>query len=421
MRRAPSRRSVIASAVGGVVLAGAAVLGSLFLAVFAAVLVVGYVTGHEARRAGRRFRAGEVATRALGFASLNLGGALLRRIFRPAYLFVVYAETDADKRLYFPRWLERMLRPLFPSGLIRFGRFWGLMVAGKVTADALEDSPERLVELMERTRRDFPGVEVIALGGRLPSIAASKGIAVEAPFLHGDRGTLCAMMGAARQQAEVLGRPPAEVTIAVAGGGGFIGRQLVDELAREFHQVIALDPRFAGRRGWQDNVLFTDRPQDVAHVPALLVLTARGDEVAGLVPFLGEGVVIADDTHPEIPEPVRRRLAETGATVLKASVGDERCRILPRIPLFRHDDIPGCMLEALVVTQRGREVLESQSAFDAAAREIGFTTRLAPHMSNGGHRGRSPQAQATSRRKGVGGVERPHAEFPSGAGPAGGP
>lgn len=381
-QRGPSRTTLVAALLGGVGILGAVLLGSPLLVVLIAVLVLAVATTAEAKRAGRRWRRGEFLVRGASFACLNLGGALVRRVIRPDYVFVLYAETDRDKRLYFPRWVERLLRPVFPSGLIHFGRYWGMMVAGKATAETFESSPDRLRALLDNTRERFPHVQVIALAGRLPSIAAAQGVSLDGPFLDGDRGTLCAMMGAAHEQAELLGKTPSEVSIAVPGGDGFIGRQLVVELAREFREVIALDPRLEEDRGWRNNVLFTHRPEDVARAQAVLVLTARGEETADVVPYLAPGTVVADDTHPEIPESLRERMVAAGVTVLKASVGDRRCRIRPRIPIFRSDDIPGCLLEALVVVHRGKEVLASQAAFNAAAREIGFRARLAPHISS---------------------------------------
>ncbi len=167
-------------------------------------------------------------------------------------------------------------------------------------------------------------------------------------------------MGAAREQARLLGKPPADVTIAIPGGAGLIGRQLVEELAKEFAAVVALDPRYADERRWEGNILYTDLAQDVGRADAVLVLTARGDQASSIVPFLTPGAVVADDTYPEVPLSLREEMEAAGATVLKAAVTDRRFRTLPRIPIFRDDEIPGCLLEAMVVADQGAEVLASQ-------------------------------------------------------------
>jgi hypothetical protein len=316
------------------------------------------------------------------FATMNAGHGFIRRLLRPQYLWVAYPGTERDKRHYFPKWVERLVRPLYSTGLMRFGRYWGLMVAGKATAESLDDSPERLRALLDEARGAYPGVQVIALAGRLPSLAMKAGIPLETPFTQGDKGTLCTMVMTAREQASLLGKSPGETAIAVVGGAGFVGRRLTDELGQEFRSVICLDPRLTERRE-TENILYTSEPEDIASAEAVLVLTSRGEQAESIIPFLAPGTVVADDTHPEIPGSVRREMESTGALVFKATMGDTRFRIMPRVPFFRADDIPGCVLEALVVLRHGREVLASQAAFNHAARTLGFKARLARHILNG--------------------------------------
>ena len=334
-------------------------------------------TPRRAPRTGRRMPAIGQGT---AFASLNLAWGGLRRVLKPDYIFVVYPGTERDKRVYFPEWAERLLRPLFPAGFMRFGEYWGLVVGGLATAESIEASPDRLRTLLEEAREEFPGVQVIALAGRLPSIAARNGVTLEAPFTVGDRGTLCTMLGAADEQARLLGKPPHDVTIAVPGGAGFIGTQLVQHLSPRFGRVIALDPRYRSEHHWEGNVLYTDRPGDIAEAEAVLVMTGRGEDAAGLVPFVAAGAVVADDTHPQIPSRVRTALTEAGATVLRASVSNTAFRMTPPLPLIRPGHTPGCLLEALVVVHGGPEVLASQEAFDGAAAGLGFHASLSPHV-----------------------------------------
>lgn len=336
----------------------------------------------EAARKPQRRGLWSLAGTGAAFATLNVGSGFIRRFLRPQYLWVAYAGSEREKRLYCPERVERLLKPLFPAGLMRFGRFWGLMVAGKASAESLDGSPERLRELLDAARGAYPDVQVIALAGRLPSLALKAGIPLEAPFTQGDKGTLCAMMMTAREQARLLEKAPAEVGVAVVGAAGFIGRGLVEELRQEFGRVICLDPRYPARRE-EANVLYTQEPEDIAAAQAVLVLTSRGDQAASVTPFLTPRTVVADDTHPEIPRSVRHAMEDAGALVLKATMGDARFRIMPRVPMFRSHDIPGCVLEALVILEHGRDVLASQAAFNDAAGALGFGVRLAPHVSRG--------------------------------------
>jgi hypothetical protein len=336
--------------------------------------------GPVPRRSAGRGRRMPAIGQGTAFASLNLAWGGLRRVLKPDYVFVVYPGSEREKRVYFPEWAERLLRPLFPAGLMRFGDYWGLVVGGLATAESIEADPDRLHSLLEEAREEFPDVQVIALAGRLPSIAARNGVTLEAPFTVGDRGTLCTMLGAAEEQARLLGKPAVEVTIAVPGGAGFIGRQLAEHLSPRFSRVIALDPRYRSERRWEGNVLYTDRPGDIAEAEAVLVMTGRGDDAAGLVPFVSAGAVVADDTHPQMPARVRTALAEAGATVLRASVSNTAFRMTPPLPLMRPGHTPGCLLEALVVVHGGPDVLSSQDAFDGAAADLGFRASLSPHV-----------------------------------------
>jgi hypothetical protein len=329
----------------------------------------------------RARRLWSVAGVGAAFATLNVAGGFIRHLLRPQYLWLAYPGSEREKRLYFPERIERLVRPLYSTGLMRFGRYWGLMVAGKATAESLDGSPEQLRELLDSARDAYPGVQVIALAGRLPSLALKAGIALEPPFTPGDKGTLCTMVMTAREQARLLGRAPAELTVAVVGAAGFIGRGLADELSEEFERVICLDPRYIDERREQTNVLYTGEPGDIAAAQAVVVLTSRGDQAASVTPFLAPGTLVADDTHPEMPHGVRLGMQDAGAVVLKATMGDARFRIMPRVPLFRSGDIPGCVLEALVILEHGREVLASQATFNDSASALGFGVRLAPHLS----------------------------------------
>lgn len=313
-------------------------------------------------------------------ASINAAWPALRRLLRPDYVWVTYPGTDQHKRAYMPPWVERLLRPVFPTGFMRFGRYWGMIVSSLASADVLESSPVDLRALFDEVEGQFPGVPV-ALAGRLPSLAASTGVGLPSPFTHGDRGTLCAMTGAAREASSLLGREPTKVNIAVVGSKGFIGSRLVSSLSNEFGTVIALDSRYDEACQGAHGVFFTNSPEDLGEADVIFVLTPRGTDMESLVPHIAPGAIVADDTHPEMPEYLRARIEERGATVLKATLADERFRCVPPIPDFRADDIPGCILEVLVILQRGTEVLESQEAFNRAAQELGFRARLAPHRN----------------------------------------
>lgn len=360
----------------------------LGLAAVLAVLSVAQVAPRVRRLDWRGFWSWwSLQTRPLGkgvaMASASAAWPPVRRLLKPGYVFVVYPGTEAHKRHYFPPWVERTLRSVFPIGVIRFGDHWGLIVSGLASDQTLENAPERLEAFLSDVHRQFGDVGAIALGGRLPSLAVKSGVDLGPPFTYGHRGTVCAMLGAVGQLADRLGKPTGDVTVALIGGAGFIGSRLIESLTTRYERIIAIDPRYAEASSESGNVSYTARAEDVAEAEAVMVLTPRGSDTDSTAPYLSPGTVVADDTHPEMPARIREAMERRGATVLKATVADERMRFLPPLPGFRSDDIPGCLLEALVVVQRGAETLASQAAFNRAADELGFRARLTRHLRRG--------------------------------------
>ena len=387
-RRRRSPTLLVALAFALLLGAGLALAVSLLLgvAVFATVLLAGLVAPAVRGVDWAEFRLWwRVQTRPMGkgiaMASLNAVWPPLRRVLRPDFVWVMYAGVEAHKRAYFPPWVDRLMRPVFPAGMMRFDGHWGVIVSSLATAETLERSPEAMERLLAELRKQFSNDPPIALAGRLPSIAVSSGLELSPPFTKGDLGTVCSMAASAREAAKLVGKEPSETTLGVIGGKGFIGSKLVANAASEFGRTVALDTRYEGRSQGEDGVLYTNRPDDVHDAEAIIVLTPKGADMSTVASHLAPGTVVADDTHPEMPPEVRSQIEHRGATVLKATLGDKRFRFVPPIPDFRSDDIPGCILEALVIIQRGKEALESQELFNRTAEELGFRARLAPHLN----------------------------------------
>ncbi len=325
-----------------------------------------------------------IAARVLFFIGIYFFWPFLKKFFSPAFLFAVYG-TDSDKRSYWPAWVEKRLRSEFPIGILRFKGRWGLIGATSTTREEMRCDPQAVRALLRSVEAEFPGVGVVALAGQLPSFVHRAGGKFDTPFVSGAFGTRYAMVSAAHEGARKLGRLPGDCTIAVVGAAGFTGRGVVADLAPEFGRVIALDPRYATGlvpTGGCSNVCYTSFPAPIATADLVLVLTGTGDESITVVPHLRADTLVIDDTHPPIHAPIRRQMEERGATVVKAVMRDGRLRMFPRLPNFRGGDIPGCLLEALVVLCRGREVLESPQRFFEAAGELGFRAELLPHLKD---------------------------------------
>lgn len=181
------------------------------------------------------------------------------------------------------------------------------------------------------------------------------GVRIEAPLVDGLCGTVFAMTTAIQALVDTL--PPerkARPTVAILGGGGYIGARLVTVLASKqasaagtdkqqklndavqgpvlldqsphssdddlsddttashdqdiatatvtlrdrgaerlqaYKQVIALDLRYEGNRHEEAGVLYTADPRDLSAADVVLVITRNGDNVADYVDYARPGQV----------------------------------------------------------------------------------------------------------------------------------
>lgn len=323
----------------------------------------------------------------------------IRRFKGPLFAFMVYG-TVRDKRAFFPGWVERFLPPTFPIGLVKFGKKTGLLLATYHDASAMSDRPVLVPPLLDDLAQRFPTLRSVALAGQLPSWTHKAGGEISAPFVQGTRGTRYAMLKCALALSEKTGRSASDLTIAVIGGAGYTGRFVVADLANHFKQVIAYDPRY--NEGPTDSVhnfpasiLCTANRQDLASADVVVVFTPKGDDAADVIPFLSDGAVLGDDTHPCMTAAIRGKLLARGVEYWKLTTSSATCplRIIPRMPNFKPSDAPGCLIEALVRLHRPeisreswdhpcKEDAELQELFNLAAEALGFEPRLSTHIGD---------------------------------------
>ena len=161
----------------------------------------------------------------------------------------------------------------------------------------------------------------------------------------------------------------------VVFGAGLIGGALIERLQADGHNVAGIDktPRHAGIHPLSEaGVVLGD-------ADVVVLLTARGSDFAPYVSRLKDGAVILDDTHPAFP---RARLAASGGessvTYYKATATRPGLRIVPALPGYGADWLPGCALEGIVLAEARIDGLPaSQEEFDVAAERLGFRGLLA--------------------------------------------
>lgn len=304
---------------------------------------------------------------------------LLLAAVRPRFLFAVYG-TERDIRTYYTPLMSRLMPSILIGGLIRHEGARGLLVASHHLESELSQDSARVVEYLDRLRQDFPRVQKVALVGRLPNFALKAGIPIESPFVDGSMGTRYMIWDVAQQMSQ---RPEYqnESTIIVLGGAGRIGNLVCEDLLRVFTRVIAFDPRYLDDeeiRREKGTILRTCNRAALSRSRLLIALTHHGDVIRELRDFMEPGSLIADDTHPCISTGVREYLADRGIRTQKIVLSHEAFRMWPRMPAWNSRDIPGCLVESLVLLEHETEVAEEFGHFMSTAREMGFRGRLIP-------------------------------------------
>lgn len=300
---------------------------------------------------------------------------------KPDFIFLVYGQ-ERHKRACWSKRKERKIGLFGQIGFIRYRRdkknSYGLILASTIRMEEFNVAPQLAVNVTDEVKRRFPEAQAVALAGQLPGwLVRSSGAPLQQPLVSGMRGT-CFVVRQAVREISLQFSSPKHLRVAVAGGAGHTGVEAVRALAQEYGEVIAFDSRFKEDE-YIGNVLHTSNPYHLCEAKVVVVLTAKGDDAQTIVAHLNPGTVVADDTHPMMNKPIRKLFLDRGMSLFKITVGDGSVRMFPRLPDFKPGDVPGCLLEALVVKLRGPQVLESQEAFNRAAEELGFKSRLEKH------------------------------------------
>ncbi|MFE8069906.1 PilZ domain-containing protein [Marinobacteraceae bacterium S3BR75-40.1] len=325
------------------------------------------------------------ARRALWMHSRRFGvlaaNTFLRRaivgVVRPHFVFAVYG-TEKEADTYFTPGMARRMPPNLVLGFIRNQHMRGLLVASQTFEEELQQDSGKVQAYIDQLRADFPEVQRIALVGRLPNFVKKAGIEISAPLVEGSLGTRYMIWDVARQM-KALPRYAQHKSIVVLGGAGRIGNAVCEDLTGEFETVIAFDPRYEEEEQLQVNEGTIIRTSNVARLqPEQLYigLTHHGDVILDLSPHMPAGSLIADDTHPCISLEAREQLQEQEIAVEKVVLSHEEFLMWPRMPAWNNRDIPGCLVEALVLLQHPK--LEGQDflSFCHEAKKMGFVGRL---------------------------------------------
>lgn len=316
--------------------------------------------------------------RMFAFLLVNLLAPLLKKALKPKVVFAVYG-TKGDQRAYFPDWFRALSPSSVLVGLFKSKLGWGMMVTTPIPENELAEDSEAVRNYIYGIQNTYKATDTFSLVGRLPGFALRAGLKLEQPLVNGCLGTRFAMVESAKQLADKFGRPTNQLTIAILGGAGRIGEPLIQDLSKLFLKVIAIDPRYEQEVGtieYGAQVLKSQRPERLSEADLVLVLTARGNDIEDMVEWFKPGAYVADDTHPCIKRPIRNRLAIQGVHLFKTVVGATEFAMYPRMPNFHSGNIPGCLLEGLVISEHGWQVANDPEVFFETASASGYYAQL---------------------------------------------
>jgi len=302
---------------------------------------------------------------------------LLLKWVRPSFLFAVYGSAR-DVQTYYTPTMEKLLPDTIIGGVIQNRGRRGLLVASKYLESELAQDSEKVQEYIGHLRRDYPEVRCIALVGRLPNFTMKAGIPIEPPLVDGSMGTRYMIWEAVRKMKEMTPYQH-EQGITVLGGAGRIGNLVCEDLLDLFPKVYGFDPRYQEEqrldRG-QGTIIRTANRERLADHRLFVALTHHGDVIRDLVDAMPPGALIADDTHPCISLEVRELLETHRIQTLKIVLTHHLFSMWPRMPAWNNRDIPGCLVEALVLLEQDETNLSHFPSFRQTARRLGFQGRL---------------------------------------------
>lgn len=313
------------------------------------------------------------------FQPLILLAIKKKKIFN--FLFLVYPASLREVAFFEPAWMR-----IFTPPITIIGTIWskdadkrGLVATVPFMPQDLSNKNnggKKIKKILAGLKKfsQKTNISILALAGRLPSLIIGKRFSVDYPLVNGDKGTVFSILEAVMQAVSVENIQLAKTKIAVLGIG-FIGRRIILELAQMgFGEVIGID---TDPRKTQNQIQGVKLANDYGFLPQcrmVIVLSAKGDDIRAATDSLMNGVAIIDDTYPPISDSLSKLLIkQKQAKIYRTMIGLDGVNFMPPLPGFGSGWLPGCVIEAIVLSVGKKSVLPaSQDAFNQKARLIGF-------------------------------------------------
>lgn len=270
------------------------------------------------------------------------------------YIFLVYPGTLDQVSGYMPQWYRKIIPIISFIGIISRGKQGkrGLVITIPWTITEMEDGNrlEVIVRRVNKLAKSIIGARSVALAGRMPGVIKQNGYfsLLSPPIVVGDKGAVYTITLSIKQITEALGISISKITIGILGHG-FIDSRLVNSL-RYFstNRIFVVGPRIKQERNDYDKVILSRDPAKLASCDLVVILTASGEQAEGAIEYLKPGVIIVDDTHPQLPHRLSILIEKNGGRVVKAVLGLDGVAFWPRLPQWGANWLPGCCIEGLL-------------------------------------------------------------------------
>ena len=289
------------------------------------------------------------------------------------YLFVVYgaeqleASYVSSQRREEIRWSYPLA--LLPIAYITPGDTGVRGVVLSMTNHPSRFSKEELEEVL-RTVRTFAhvlGAGPIGLGGQIPSILNLRRLRRDSSYVMGAFGSVHTVMATFEAVRELEGIVPEHLTVGV-NGIGFLGRRVSRYMRDSGYRIVGYEPE-ATRDIQGIGMLLTGNREELTQCGIVLNLAPKGDDLEEILPYLQEGVVVIDDTHPRPSDSTIRAVFRKGR-LYWAGMRKTDVLITPSFPGRDPEEIPGCALET-ILRAMGFSI-PSQSVLDRLVGEQNF-------------------------------------------------
>lgn len=311
-------------------------------------------------------------------------GLVAKKFHLFQFLFVVYPGTQNNIRAYAPMWFQKIFKWVFQLSVIgimtrgtRAGKRGLIVTLSEAPDDLSQAELQRLAERVKRLGKRA-GVSSIALAGRLPTLFSANGIPLERPFVKGDRGAVFTITETFLHLLKIQGLSQEEPVGIV--GLGYLGSRVAKRLQElGCSSVAGYDIRMK-ENITNGSLTRTNDPRILQSCKIVIILTPKGEDAAGIVPWLQAGTLVIDDTHPQIPPSLIHEIQKRGGTIYRSTLGIRGVRARPRLPGYHANWLTGCVVEALVLN--GVNGLTT-AEFEHKGREIGLTPFLVSPRGEG--------------------------------------